>query len=79
MQRNVVRDKKDLIYLLAMRYELPVEVVERVITYQFKFVKDIMTKGDFETVRLPYFGKFSVNKNRVKYVTELKNKSNAGE
>jgi len=75
----VVRDKKDLIYLLANRYDLPIEVVARVVTYQFKFVKEIMTKGDFETVRLPYFGKFSVNKNRVKYVTELKNKSNAGE
>ena len=30
-----------------------------------------MKKGDFDTIRLPYFGKFSVNSNRVKYLTEL--------
>ena len=33
-----------------------------------------MKKGDFESIRLPYFGKWSVNPNRVKYLTELKNK-----
>ena len=34
-----------------------------------------MTKGNFETVRLPYFGKFTVNKNRVKHINRLKNES----
>ena len=70
----MVRNKKDLIYSLANKYELPIDVVERIVTYQFKFVREIMTKGEFETIRLPYFGKFSVNKNRVKYITDLKNK-----
>ena len=32
-----------------------------------------MKKGKFETIRLPYFGKFCVNKNRVKHITRLKN------
>jgi len=71
----VVRNKKDLIYSLANTYELPIDVVERIVTYQFKFVREIMTKGEFETIRLPYLGKFSVNKNRVKYITDLKNKN----
>ena len=37
-----------------------------------------MAKGKFETIRLPYFGKFSVNKNRVNYITKLKNEANKG-
>lgn len=68
----MVRNKKDLICFLAHKYNLTVREVERVVTYQFKFVSEIMIKGNFETVRLPYFGKFSVNKKRVKYVNELK-------
>tara|TARA_R100001082_G_scaffold108847_1_gene84806 strand:+ start:2646 stop:2864 length:219 start_codon:yes stop_codon:yes gene_type:complete len=69
----VVKNKKDIIYSLAIKHDLPIDTVERIVTYQFKFVTDIMTKGDFETIRLPYFGKFSVNKNRVKFITKLKN------
>ena len=68
----MVRNKEEIIYYLANRYELPIKKVERIVTYQFKFVSDIMSKGIFETIRLPYFGKFSVNKNRVKYINELK-------
>ena len=30
-----------------------------------------MKKGDFETIRLPYFGKFSVNPNRVKHLNKI--------
>jgi nucleoid DNA-binding protein len=70
----VVKSKKDLIYSLANTYELPIDVVERIVTYQFKVVTEIMAKGEFETIRLPYLGKFSVNKSRVKYITDLKNK-----
>ena len=32
-----------------------------------------MKKGKFESVRLPYFGKFSVKPGRVKHITKLKN------
>ena len=35
-----------------------------------------MKKGNFDSIRLPYFGKFSVNPNRVKYLTSLKDKKN---
>ena len=34
-----------------------------------------MEKGDFEQVRLPYFGKFSSNPKRRDYITKLKNGS----
>ena len=69
----MVRNKKDLIYFLADKYNLTIKEVERIVTYQFKFVAKIMSKGDFETIRLPYFGKFSVNSKRVKYINKLKN------
>tara|TARA_R110000737_G_scaffold245467_1_gene256090 strand:+ start:1413 stop:1646 length:234 start_codon:yes stop_codon:yes gene_type:complete len=69
----VKRNKNDIVHFLAARYDLTVKQVERIVTYQFKFVADIMTKGKFESIRLPYFGKFSVNSKRVKYINELKN------
>jgi nucleoid DNA-binding protein len=66
-----MKDKKDYIYLLATKYNLPLSKVEEIINYQFKFVERIMKKGKFEGVRLPYFGKFHVNKNRLKHIKKL--------
>ena len=66
------RDKKMIIQILATKYNLSLSKVEEIIKHQFKFVEKIMKKGDFESVRLPYFGKFSVNPKRVKYITDLK-------
>ena len=71
----MVRNKKDLILFLADKYDLTFKEVEKIVTHQFKFVANIMTKGKFETVRLPYFGKFSVNKKRVDFINKLKNET----
>ena len=68
-----MKDKKDFIYLLATRYNLPLSKIEQIIDYQFKFVEKVMKEGKFEGVRLPYFGKFYVNKNRLKHVKKLSN------
>mgnify|MGYP003114649433 CR=1 FL=1 len=72
----MVKDKEDLIYSLANKYDLPLKKVKEIVEYQFKFVEKIMKKGDFDSIRLPYFGKFTVNPNRVKHITKLKNESN---
>ncbi len=69
----MIKNKKDIIYYLANKYNLTIKEVELIVTSQFKFVAKIMSIGDFETVRLPYFGKFSVNSNRVKYINKLTN------
>ena len=69
----MIKDKKTIIKILATKYKLPLKEVEQMINYQFKFVSKIMKKGKFEAVRLPYFGKFSVNKKRVDYINKLKN------
>lgn len=68
-------DRKFLIYKLANKYNLSLELVEDIVNHQFKFISKTMKKGDFESVRLPYFGKFSVKPNRIKYITKLKNES----
>ena len=66
------KDKKIIIQILATKYNLSLSKVEDIIKHQFKFIEKIMKKGDFESVRLPYFGKFSVNPKRVKHITDLK-------
>ena len=66
------KDKKIIIQILATKYNLSLSKVEDIIKHQFKFIEKIMKKGAFESVRLPYFGKFSVNPKRVKYITDLK-------
>jgi len=69
MQRN----KKLIIYYLANKYDMPLSKIEKIINHQFKYIEKIMKKGDFETIRLPYFGKFSVNPKRVEYINKKKN------
>ena len=68
----MVKDKKDYIYLLATKYNLPLSKVEEIINYQFKYIEQVMKRGKFEGVRLKYFGKFTVNPNRVKHINKLK-------
>ena len=62
--------KKTIIQKLATKYNLPLQTVEQIINHQFKFVGEIIKQGNFQGIRLPYFGKFHVNKNRLKYIQE---------
>ena len=73
----MIRDKKVIIQILATKYNLPLKKVEEIVNHQFKFVTKIVKKGDFDTIRLPYFGKFMVNKNRVKHINRLKNEKDS--
>ena len=70
----MIKNKNEIIYYLANKYNLPLKTINKIVTYQFKYIAKIMKEGNFEGIRLPYFGKFSVNPNRVKYLTALKNK-----
>lgn len=58
--------------MLATKYNLPLKKVTEIINYQFKYVNKVIAKGDFETVRLPYFGKFSVKAKRLEYIRNKK-------
>jgi len=68
----MIRNKKLIIYYLANKYNLSLSKVERIIGHQFKYLEKIMKEGKLEAVRLPYFGKFSVNPKRVKYLNKNK-------
>tara|TARA_R110001592_G_scaffold175460_3_gene414570 strand:- start:1935 stop:2150 length:216 start_codon:yes stop_codon:yes gene_type:complete len=63
-------NKKIIIQKLANKYNLPLQTIESIVMHQFKYVNKIMSKGEFDSIRLPYFGKFHVNANRIKYVTK---------
>jgi len=69
----MAKDREEIIEYLAHKYELSIEEIEDIVNHQFKFVTTVMRKGDLDTIRLPYFGKFIVNKNRVKHINRLKN------
>ena len=69
------KNKQELIYFLANKYDLPISKVEEIVDFQFKFVKKIMKSGSFETIRLPYFGKFSAKKERIRHVNRISDES----
>jgi len=52
------KGKKEIIQILATKYNLPLEKVDSIVTSQFKYVAKIMGDGNFDAIRLPYFGKF---------------------
>lgn len=74
--------EKTIIQKLATKYNLPLKVVEEIVFYQFKYVGIIMKEGKFESVRLPYFGKFWAKQGRLNHLTrkaEIKKKRKADE
>ena len=68
----MIKNKKIIIQTLATKHNLSLKKVEEIVNHQFKFVGKVMKRGDFDSVRLPYFGKFSVNPKRVEYINKLK-------
>ena len=68
---NVKREKVDqkvILQRLATKYGLPIQKVEEAVYYQFKYTACIIKGGGFESVRLPYLGKFHVLPGRLKYL-----------
>lgn len=69
----MAKNKEEIIYMLATKYNLPIKTITEIVNYQFKYVTKIMVESNFETVRLPYFGKFSVKAGRLKYIKDKQN------
>jgi len=63
--------RDEAIYKLATKYNLPISKIEEIVSFQFKFVASVIKLGTFKTVRLPYFGKFSAKKERIKHINKL--------
>jgi nucleoid DNA-binding protein len=70
------QNKSFIIYKIANKYNLPLQTVERIVNSQFKYLAKIMNDGNFDSVRLPYFGKFSVKKGRIAHIKRLTDKKN---
>lgn len=73
------KNKREIIHYLANKYNLPLSKIEEIVNHQFKFVADVMDKGEFDSIRLPYFGKFSVKAGRLKHINRLKDEKNKRE
>ena len=58
------KSKKEIVQVLATKYNLPLEKVEKIINSQFKYVAKIMSEGNFDSITLPYFGRFYSKKER---------------
>lgn len=61
-------DKKEIIEYLSDKYHVPKHKIEEAIHSQFKFAKEYMEQDTMPTVRLPYFGKFIINKQKLKHI-----------
>jgi nucleoid DNA-binding protein len=68
--------EKIIIQKLATKHNLPLQKVEEIIYFQFKYVAKIMKEGKFATIRLPYFGAFSAKSERIAHLNEKTRRKN---
>ena len=59
---------------IAKKHNLSKYQVEDIFRAQFDFVAETMEKPERESIRLPFIGTFYSNKEKIKYVTNNKNK-----
>jgi nucleoid DNA-binding protein len=62
--------EEKIIQEIAKELGISQNLAQKIVKTQFEFVKHTMEKGEFETVRLPYFGKFTVKPYRLQKVNE---------
>jgi hypothetical protein len=55
---------------LSLRYNLPLSVVEAATISPYQFIRMIMKKGEFESVRVTHLGYFGVKPKRLEYMRE---------
>mgnify|MGYP003122343424 FL=1 len=55
---------------MSTTHNLPIQKIEEIVYSQFKYVSEVIRKGDFDSIRLPYLGKFTANPKRIKYLNE---------
>jgi nucleoid DNA-binding protein len=68
--------EKVIIQKLATKYNLPLQKVEEIIYYQFKYVTKVMKEGNFASIRLQYFGAFSAKAERIAHLNEKTRRKN---
>jgi len=73
MAKPITKDR--IIDRLSIKHSISKKKIEKVVNSQFKFVAKTMKKGDFESVRLRFWGKFEVDPYRLKKIQEKSNES----
>lgn len=63
--------EEKIIQEIAKELGISPNLVLKIVKSQFEFVKVTMEKGEFETVRLPYLGKFHVKPYRLQKINEI--------
>ena len=63
-------DEKVILQKLSMKHDLPINKIEEIVFHQFKYAAEIIRQGKFESIRIPYFGKFTAHPTRIKYLLE---------
>ncbi len=61
---------KRLIHEVGLDNNLKDYIVKLIVESQFKALKEIIEKGEYESVRLMHLGVFKVNPNRLKKIKE---------
>ena len=75
MSRHEHQYQQGIINKLAEEYDLHKDEVREAVMHQFRFIRKVMKKGKYESVRLRYFGKFHVNQKRLEHVQNKYGKS----
>jgi nucleoid DNA-binding protein len=65
---NPIEEK--IVMEIAKELGISPNLVQKIVKSQFEFVKVTMEKGEFETIKLPYFGKWHVKPYRLQKVNE---------
>jgi len=67
-------DKEELIQQLASKYHVPPSKIRKAVESQFQFVSKNMRKETLPSIRLPFFGVFKADPNRIKHLNNAKRK-----
>jgi nucleoid DNA-binding protein len=62
--------EEKIIQEVAKELGISQSIAQKIVRSQFQYVRKTMEKGEFETVKLPYFGKFHVKPYRLQKVNE---------
>lgn len=67
-------DRRRIYRILARKYGITMHEVNLAVSSQFSLVRKVIKTGNFEQIRLPFFGRFWVKAARKRYLDSLPDK-----
>ncbi|KKM25750.1 hypothetical protein LCGC14_1591830 [marine sediment metagenome] len=74
MPRELDINRMRIYRTLAKKYGITMAEVDLAVSSQFSLVRKVIKAGNFEQIRLPFFGRFWVKAARKKYLDSLPKK-----